>query len=472
MSIMGSMQRLEVRQGQTLAMTPQLAQAIKLLQLSHLDLAAYVEAVCERNPLLVQPESSPAELAAGGAEADLHPVLVPPTASPYGKRSAGMQGFDARSLPPPDAAMPVALSDHLERQMELAPGDPRDRVILRHLIHCLDEAGYLREPLAEIALRLGVAEAHAAHALTMLQSFDPPGVGARDLAECLALQLKEKNRLDPVMQMLLTRLDWIARRDLPALRRLCGVDDEDLIDMLAEIRALEPRPGHAFSPPAPSFWVPDVLVRSASDGGWIVELNPETLPRILIDRVYYHHLSRTARRDGERDFLSACFQEAGWLKRSLDQRAETILKVATAIVKHQDGFFRHGAAHLRPLTLKAVAEAIGMHESTVSRVTANKALGTERGVFEMKFFFSAALSGVETHSAEAVRHRIRQLVDGEPVHSVLSDDAIAEKLKREGMNVARRTVAKYRDALRIPSSADRRRVKRIQGLEPARQDLY
>ncbi len=265
------------------------------------------------------------------------------------------------------------------------------------------------------------------------------------------------------MKALLTRLDLVAKRDLAGLRRVCGVDDEDLVDMLAEIRGLEPKPGLAFSVVQPEYLVPDVLVRAGRDGDWLVELNPETLPRILIDQSYYVHLSRSARSDEDRAFLSECLQSANWLKRSLDQRARTILKVATEIVRHQDGFFRHGVSHLRPLTLKTVADAIGMHESTVSRVTANKAVGTSRGLFEMKYFFTAAIAGAtgaDAHSSESVRHRIRQLVDAEPTHEVLSDDAIAQKLKHEGIDIARRTIAKYREALRIPSSADRRRAKR------------
>ena len=363
----------------------------------------------------------------------------------------------------PGIPAPVALAEHLVHQLDLATKDARERLVGRHLIHSLDDAGYLTESLTDIAARLGVPDGEAEGALDLLQGFDPPGIGARTLAECLGLQLKDRNRLDPAMRALLTRLDLVAKRDLAGLRRVCGVDDEDLVDMLAEIRGLEPKPGLAFSVVQPEYLVPDVLVRAGRDGDWLIELNPETLPRILIDQSYYVHLSRSARSDEDRTFLSECLQSANWLKRSLDQRARTILKVATEIVRHQDGFFRHGVSHLRPLTLKTVADAIGMHESTISRVTANKAVGTSRGLFEMKYFFTAAIAGAtgaDAHSSESVRHRIRQLVDAEPTHQVLSDDAIAQKLKHEGIDIARRTIAKYREALRIPSSADRRRTKR------------
>jgi RNA polymerase sigma-54 factor len=495
---MGSMQRLELRQGQSLVMTPQLLQAIKLLQLSHLDLAAYIDAEFERNPLLIEADAGTTAMALPGqvsspAEAPARDEREPweaPTAEAAAAPSFATSDFEgpenlqptsislnratsSTGATPDDGAQgiaigagipaPIALSEHLVHQLDLATRDPGERFVGRHLIHSLDDSGYLTESLTEIASRLGVPDGQTESALRLLQGFDPPGVGARTLAECLGLQLKDRDRLDPAMAALLTRLDLVAKRDLAGLRRLCGVDDEDLVEMLAEIRGLEPKPGLAFSVSQPEYLVPDVLVRAGRDGAWLIELNPETLPRILIDQSYYVHLTRSARNDEDRAFLSECLQSANWLKRSLDQRARTILKVATEIVRHQDGFFRQGVSQLRPLTLKSVAEAIGMHESTVSRVTANKAIGTSRGLFEMKYFFTATIAGArgaEGHSSEAVRHRIRQLVDAEPAHEVLSDDAIAQKLKREGIDIARRTIAKYRESLRIPSSADRRRTKR------------
>jgi RNA polymerase sigma-54 factor len=258
------------------------------------------------------------------------------------------------------------------------------------------------------------------------------------------------------METLLARLDLVARHDFAALRRLCGVDEEDLTDMLAEIRRLEPKPGLVFASATIDVLIPDVFVRSAPDDAFLVELNPDTLPRILLDRTYHAQVVQAVRSDEDKVFLSECLQSAHWLTRSLDQRARTILKVATEIVRQQDGFFRRGVAALRPLTLKNVAEAIGMHESTVSRVVANKAIGTASGNLLMKYFFNAA-AGEGGHSSEAVRYRIRQLIEAEAPAAVLSDDAIAQKLKLEGIEVARRTVAKYREALRIPSSADRRR---------------
>jgi RNA polymerase sigma-54 factor len=277
------------------------------------------------------------------------------------------------------------------------------------------------------------------------------------------------------MAALVSRLDLVAKRDFPALKRLCGVDDEDLADMLKELRALDPKPGRAFQGAPVQVLVPDVFVRPAPDGSWIVELNSDTLPRVLMNQAYYAKVSRTLSREADKAFLTDCLQTANWLTRSLEQRAKTILKVASEIVRQQDGFFMNGVAHLRPLNLKTVADAIGMHESTVSRVTSNKSIGTSRGTFEMKYFFTAAIpgaAGVDAHSSEAVRHRIRQLVEGEGA-DVLSDDALVQKLRAEGVDIARRTVAKYRESLRIPSSIERRREKQAMrsGSAPASVDL-
>jgi RNA polymerase sigma-54 factor len=498
---MALLQRLEMRQGQSLVMTPQLLQAIKLLQLSHQDLAAYVEAELERNPLLepaqpdpepppvgaddgpaadpwlptdlsqgradlegemdtaldnVFPDENPVPVRSAAADADVAP-LIPSTWS-SGLRAPDEDGPGAEAT----LASEISLVEHLEQQLELATRDPGERLIGRHLIDAIDESGYCSASIEEIAGRLGAAPDRVERVLATIHTFDPPGVGARSLAECLAIQLRDRNRLDPAMEALLARLDLVARRDLPALRRLCGVDDEDLAEMLAEVRALDPRPGRAFGAAPLEVLVPDVVVRAAPDETWIVELNPDTLPRVLVNQTYYARIARTARGEAEKAFLTECLHSANWLARSLDQRAKTILKVATEIVRQQDGFFRQGIAHLRPLNLKTIAEEIGMHESTVSRVTSNKAIGTAMGTFEMKFFFTAAIAGSaggDAHSSEAVRHRIRQLIDAEPAHGVLSDDSLVRKLKAEGVDIARRTVAKYRESLRIPSSVERRRLK-------------
>jgi RNA polymerase sigma-54 factor len=496
---MGLLQRLEMRQGQSLVMTPQLLQAIKLLQLSHLDLVSYVEAELERNPLL--------EPAAGEPEArDLEPNSDGDAgAEPWMAELAPVSGEIQTDLPALEAVFPdedlgprtvgaaedlqlsqpawqnsggsfdrddfdatagltsePSLHEHLAAQLDLAIPDGVRRLIGRHLIDAVDEAGYLSDSPAAIADRLGVEAELVEAVLGLIQTFSPAGIAARDLAECLSIQLRERDRFDPAMQALLARLDLVAKRDLTALRRICGVDDEDLAEMLVELRQLDPKPGRAFGGGPVQTLVPDVFVRALPDGNWHIELNPDTLPRVLVNQAYHAKVSRNLKSDAEKSFISECLQSANWLTRSLEQRSKTILKVASEIVRQQDGFFVHGVSHLRPLNLKTVADAIGIHESTVSRVTSNKAIGTARGTFEMKYFFTASIpgaAGAEAHSSEAVRHRIRQLVDAERPDEILSDDALVKKLNVEGIDIARRTVAKYRESLRISSSVERRREK-------------
>jgi RNA polymerase sigma-54 factor len=488
-------------------MTPQLMQAIKLLQLSNLDLTAYVEGELERNPLLERPSEGPGEgnqpSEAGGAgptdgsgdapEGDWAKADVNGSAAIEDSFDTGIENVfpDSAEAPArPAQTEPAAysewsgvgsggredgdynleafvsaeatLADHLGEQLVLAIADPVRRMIGRHLIDLVDEAGYLVGDLSAVAERLGAPPAEIETVLAILQGFDPPGVCARNLAECLTIQLKEQDRFDPAMQALVAHLDLVARRDFPALRRLCGVDDTDLADMIAEIRRLNPKPGLAFGSAVVQPIVPDVFVRTAADGSWLVELNSDTLPKVLVNQSYYAEVSKTAKNGEEKSYLADCLQTATWLMRALDQRAKTILKVSTEIVRQQDAFFAHGVQFLRPLNLKTVADAISMHESTVSRVTANKYMATGRGIFELKYFFTSSINasdGGEAHSAEAVRHRIRQLIDAESAQDVLSDDTIVDRLREAGIDIARRTVAKYREAMRIPSSVQRRREK-------------
>jgi RNA polymerase sigma-54 factor len=280
----------------------------------------------------------------------------------------------------------------------------------------------------------------------------------------LELQLRENNRFDPAIAALVDNLVLVAKRDYASLRRICGVDDEDLTDMIAEIRSLDPKPGRAFGGAPVQTVIPDVYVWAAPDGSWNVELNTDALPRVLINQSYHARVSRNAPSDGDKSFVADCLQTANWLTKSLEQRARTILKVSSEIVRQQDAFFARGVEHLRPLNLKTIADAIGMHESTVSRVTSNKYMTSPRGLFELKYFFTASIAataGGDAHSAEAVRFRIKQMIDAEAPSDVLSDDAIVIRLKSAGIVIARRTVAKYRESLRIPSSVERRRDKQL-----------
>ncbi|MGI4817629.1 MAG: RNA polymerase factor sigma-54 [Janthinobacterium lividum] len=489
-------QRLEVRQGQGLVITPQLQQAIKLLQLSNLELEAFVEAELERNPLLSRQDvdDAPSEAASSGDDAaemsftdgvaeGAHSALDAPAEAVYdaapGERNEtatdaqpGLSDWSAvrggGAMPEGDFERPdeheLTLWEHLQAQVPTARLSPADQAIALTLIDSVDEGGYLRADLAEVAERLGVETARAETVLKVCQGFEPTGVMARSVAECLRLQLEERNRFDPAMAALLDNLDLLARRDMSALRKVCGVDQDDLIDMIAEIQALTPRPGAGFGGEPAQTVVPDVYVRADPAGGWKVELNSDTLPRLLVDKRYHADVSAGARGDTEKTFVADCAAQASWLVKSLDQRARTILKVASEIVRQQDAFLAFGVEFLRPLTLKVVAEAIEMHESTVSRVTANKYIATPRGVFELKFFFTAAIQssdGGASHSAESVRYRIKSLIDAEDVTGeILSDDRIVEILQDAGIDIARRTVAKYREALRIPSSVERRRQRK------------
>lgn len=491
--------RLEVKPTQSLTLTPQLMQSIRLLQLSHLELNAFVESELESNPLLERDEgtdSEPFDAPESGAEdsysddtvkhgnaigtadtiaaqydtdvANVFPEQVGQDS--VNQATHAQRGGQSMVAPgeTPDfdsfVASSTSLGDHLREQMSFLLKEPADRLIAQHLIDNLDEAGYLAADVAAIADQLGTDAERVETVLQSVQGCDPVGVFARDLRECLAIQLREKDRLDPYMQALIANLDLVAGHNRAALAQAVGADAEDLADMLAELRALDPKPGRAFDGTPVQAVVPDVFVRQGNDGGWQVELNTDILPRVLVNRTYYASVTGKTRDAREKSFLTDCLQTANWLTKSLDQRAQTILKVATEIVRQQDAFLAHGIAHLRPMTLKTVAEAIEMHESTVSRVTANKYLATPRGLFEMKYFFTTALgstTGGADHSAEAVRHRIKQLIDAEPATDILSDDTIAAILKKEqGIDVARRTVAKYRESMHIPSSVVRRRQKK------------
>ncbi len=522
--------RIELRQGQSLVMTPQLQQAIKLLQLNNLELADYVEQELEKNPLLDE------------ARDDDQPGLIEPTEgeTPHKEEfdidfadgpaaSDGVEGGDVgdastlalseeNAPPAPDGDMdtdydnvyadqsvadaPVAdaetpgmsssdwqstssqgggsfdgegelegsltraetLVEHLTDQMVVALKNQTDRLIGAYLIDLVDESGYLTEGLESVADRLGVDIEDVEAVLGVLQTFDPIGVCARDLRECLRLQLAEKDRLDPVMERFLENIDLFAKRDMAKLMKACQIEQDDLSCLIDDIRNCNPKPGNVFGEEPVTPVVPDIFIRPKSDGGWAIELNTATLPRVLVNKQYYTEVIAASAKDTEaKTYLSDCLADANWLVKSLDQRARTILKVATEIVRQQDAFLVYGVSHLRPLNLKMVADAISMHESTVSRVTSNKYMATPRGIFELKYFFTSSIAsatGGDAHSAEAVRHRIKTLVDAETADAVLSDDAIVDLLRANGIEIARRTVAKYREAMQIPSSVQRRREKR------------
>ena len=499
--------RLDLRQSQSLVMTPQLQQAIKLLALSNLEIEAFIAEEVERNPLLDAERDGPDVPAQDSAdedwadlsgddgddpvtterliEADLGPDRDGPLDVDYALETfhhdsaadggpgldgaLGMTGasgsFDEDG---PDfenfAAAGLSFHTYLMQQAG-ASLSGAELMIAGHIIAQIDEAGYLLMPLADMAQQLGVTLAACEDVLQHIQGFDPTGVGARSLAECIALQAKEANRYDPAMARLLDNLDVLALGRLPQLKRICGVDDEDLADMIRELRSYTPKPGLRFGGEPIQSLTPDIFV-SRRGAGWAVEINSASLPRLLVNRSYYTELLTSSDDKKSRAWLNECLTSANWLIKTLDQRQRTILKVATELVRQQDGFFRHGVSQLKPLTLRQIADVIAMHESTVSRVTSNKYLACDRGVFELKYFFTssiAAADGGDAISAEAVKSAIRTLIQAEDPKAILSDDTLVDLLKAQGFDLARRTVAKYREAMGIGSSVQRRRQKALGG---------
>ena len=495
-------------------MTPQLSQSIKLLTMSNIELSTFVEDEIERNPFLERDtrpdgdaqENRTSDAASNGESAETIRDVTAlteletsaqslsenlgtsvenefPDEQDYfkaDKQKETSSGADGTHLTSSGlsvssntsaydktvadfAASSVSLQDHLAAQLSMAAVSAPIAAISSELISNLDDAGYLVESIADISERLGAESEDVEEALKLVQSFEPTGVGARSLSECLSLQLRENDHLDPAMQIILDNLDVLAKRDFASLSRLAGINTEDLQDALIEIQALDPKPGTAFESAPLQHIAPDVFVTEATDGSWKIELNSETLPRVLINESYSAKVSSQLGKDAEKEFITDCMQTANWLTKSLDQRAKTILKVATEITKQQDAFLAEGIRHLKPLTLNEVAIAIDMHESTVSRVTSNKYVMTPRGLYELKFFFTTSIGsteGGEGHSSAAVRDRIREMIDAETADNILSDDTIVTNLKDDGIDIARRTVAKYRDAMHIQSSVQRRREKR------------
>jgi RNA polymerase sigma-54 factor len=484
---MGLGPSLSIRQSQQLVLTPQLRQAIQLLQLSNLELDAYLAEELSKNPLLESPSDEPDEEPAGdfvsdegdsneapedpgadnlimGEAEDDRPLDVDWTSEALETDSyadvvtsgGGDEAFDFERV----QYSPSSLAEHLLDQLHGLSGAVGD--LARIISETLDDTGYLTVDLEQIAELSGAPLPLVEEALAVVQGLDPPGVGARSLAECLALQAKAADRHDPAMARLIDNLDLLSKGRMNDLKRICGVDDEDLADMVRELRAYDPKPGCRFSASAPEDITPDVFVRRTRTG-FAVELNQATLPRLLVNRRYYQELKSGPQDKRSRAWLSECLQTANWLVKALDQRARTIVKVVSEIVKRQQGFFERGVSAMKPMTLREVADAIEMHESTVSRVTSNKYLLCERGLYELKYFFGSGVQSAEGDgaAAEAVKAAIKEVIDAET--EILSDDAIAGLLKQKGFDVARRTVVKYREAIGIGSSIQRRRLRKIAG---------
>ncbi len=464
-------------------MTPQLQQAIKLLQMSNLELDAFLDSEIEQNPLLekIDPERSDVSL---DARTEAETQAENQNDQNDLPDSQQLQDFDAGSKMADIGAGGSlkfddfddssdqrlqeikTLRDHLNNQLAMSLENEQDRIIGALLIDQLDEAGYLRANVIELSERLGAPLERMRNVLKILRELDPAGVFATDLADCLSLQLEDQGKLDGPMKILIRNLDLVASRDNRKLAQICGVNDTYLAEMLLELKSLNPKPAASFDHSVIQTAVPDVLMKALPKnlgGGWRVELNNDTLPRVLVNQTYFQDVLNSTKSDKDKSYLNAKMASASWLVKSLDQRAQTILKVASAIIEEQEGFFLYGIEYLRPLTLKTIAETIAMHESTVSRVTTNKFIGTPRGIFELKFFFTTAISGMDggqSHSAESVKSKIKGHIETEDINLILSDDDIVELLKKDGINIARRTVAKYREAMHIPSSVERRKIRK------------
>ncbi|MBT3915927.1 MAG: RNA polymerase factor sigma-54 [Rhodospirillaceae bacterium] len=516
--------RLELRHSQSLVMTPQLQQAIKLLQMSNIDLGEFVESELAENPMLERDDSNAPENHDGSGEKasdsdsddnssdgpdgletidmnasdhvtedqvnaldmdsydnvwDGEPAAEPQSAvanedggslsewnapASAGSGTGGNSQFEAADYSLEQTlSQEVSLREHLINQIQMDITDPTDRIVALYLTDLLDEAGRIPDELELAAERLGCSMKRVEKVLSQLQALDPPGIFARSLAECWAIQLRDLDRFDPAMETLLENIELLKQHEYEKLSKICGVDLEDIKDMIDEIWALSHKPAEAFEHVITQPITPDVIMRSGPSQTWLVELNNDTLPKVLVNNQYYALISKSVRTKEEKQYVTDKLQTANWLVKSLHQRATTILKVATEIVKQQDAFFAKGVEHLKPLVLRDIAEEIEMHESTVSRVTSNKYINTPRGIYELKYFFTTAISsstGGDAHSAESVRHRIKVLIDDEAPAKILSDDKLVELLKGDGIDIARRTVAKYREAMKIPSSVQRRREKK------------
>lgn len=521
--------KLQTRQTQSLAMTPQLVQSIKLLQMNSVELLEHIGQEIEKNPLLELVETgdnytvdrasageaapvldankstdtAPLELSAdldtssaaleeklgtslenefdgdrSGGEAGSGTVAGPLSGGALGQTNqSGNSGSASSSsgIAPTDSdynlenflAGERTLRDHLGEQLAMMRMSQTTRLIAADIIDSLDADGYFRKAPEKVALELSSNLEDVYEALKIVQGMEPTGVGARDISENLALQLIEKNRYDPAMERLVSNLDMLAKRDFNGLAKLCELSLSDVMDMVEEVRALDPRPARQFDHSPTQAIITDVFVNELPDGSFGIELNSEALPKVLINQSYQAIVQKGAKTSEDKAFVADCIQNANWLTKSLEQRAQTILKVATEIVKQQDAFFAYGIKHLRPMSLKRIADEIKMHESTVSRVTSNKYLLCNRGTFELKYFFTASIAsadGEEAHSAESVRHEIMQLIENEELQNIYSDDAIVSILQTKGIEIARRTVAKYREAMHIPSSVQRRRERKAANL--------
>ena len=454
---------LQLKLGQSLTMTPQLQQAIRLLQLPVLDLSAQIQDALEENIMLEMEDLPDVPQTSAETTAEVETIQAEDSWQQQSANRIQDGGWNGEGRPINDFADESGntLREHLLWQLEMEHFTPRQAVIGEAIVDSINDDGYLEEELEEILGGLDTASGftldEVKESLTLVQRLDPVGIGARSISECIILQLRQLDATTPglelAVEMAQNHLDLIASQSFGEMRRDLRTTDEDLHDALALIKSCNPKPGLAVSPAAAEYVIPDVFVRKIDDH-WQVEISATGIPRLSVNQQY----ARLLRGSGDHAVLRSQLQEARWLIRSLEIRNETLMKVATCIVTRQTAFLEHGDEAMKPMVLRDVAEEIGMHESTISRVTTNKYMHTPRGVFEFKYFFSSHLSSAdgEDQSSTSVRAKIRKLIGAENPGKPLSDSKIANILAEEGITVARRTVAKYREAMNIPSSSERR----------------
>lgn len=487
--------KLEIKQSQSLLMTPQLRQAINLLQMSNLELSSVIEQELASNPLLEREDDflnqdnekeQTIDDYASETEDNVDTPLDIDIDNTFDDDGSDCEGYetandydwqdyaknkDKRHSPEEDydffeqkLSSTKSLYQHLSEQIQISLADTKEKIIAFRLMSFLDESGYFRGDTKKIAAILHTEESNVTKVLNKLKEFEPSGIFAENLAECIAFQLKEKDRLDIKMQTLLQNLDLLGKREYKRLQKKLNVDEDDLKEMILNIQSTNPKPALEYEQKETDYIIPDVFVRRNKYGEYYVELNSRSLPRVLIDQRYYKEIKRQSEKNKEaKKYLKTQSGSASFLIRALRQRADTILRISEEIVKTQRDFFENGIESLKPMALKDIAEAVEMHESTVSRVTANKYMHTPLGIFELKYFFSSAAgsySGEDNQSTTAIKHKIKQMIENEDPKKILSDDKISELLAREGLKVARRTVAKYRESLKIAPSSERKREKR------------
>ena len=478
-------QNLKLKQSQSLVMTPQLQQAIKLLQLTNLELCDLVNKELEENPFLedskfeenkdeVDHESETHNLEDEFVSKDAMDSEIKSEAYDNcwdkelncNNKSQNYETIDAGSVAEQTVSEEITLKSVLTDQANLEFDKDEEKFISRVLIDYIDSSGWMTKDLKEISEVIGCEENKVQTIVDRMKDFEPSGVFAQNLQECLTIQLKAKELFNEKIKMLLENFDLLAAGEIKTICKQGNCSREEIAKNLAVIRQMNPKPGNIYATPENNIFHPDVIVKRKNNT-WEVELNQSTLPKIVVNENYANQLNNLNCNQGDKKFITESIGSAKWLVKAIEQRNITTLKISSEIVQQQKEFFEKGLSYLKPMILKDVAKKIGMHESTVSRVTSAKLMLTPRGIFDMKHFFSASINSTEkgeSYSAASVRETLKNLISSEPLNQPFSDEVIVSKLQKEGINLARRTVAKYRELMCIPSSAERRKIMKIQNI--------